>query len=82
MWFLSGNVFHWWSERAPVTIYATSLIWLLLSIPCGNSKFVLPFNPNIREVLGYLQEGLSSNESESECVVGSDHNTECVVAER
>jgi hypothetical protein len=31
-------------------------------------------------VLGYLQ-GLHNAESEIECEIGSDHNTECVAAE-
>jgi hypothetical protein len=45
------------------------------------SKWVTPHNPNFGEVLGYLKEGLSDAESEIECTIENDHNTECAEAE-
>jgi hypothetical protein len=46
------------------------------------SKWGTPHDPSFGgEVLGYLLEGLSDVESESECTVESDHNTECAEAE-
>jgi hypothetical protein len=46
-------------------------------------KSVAPVNPSLQEVVGsYLQEGLSNVESESDGVIGSDHNTECLAAEQ
>jgi hypothetical protein len=48
----------------------------------GTSKWVTPHDVSFgEEVLGYLQERLSDVESESECTIESDHNTECAEAE-
>jgi hypothetical protein len=40
-----------------------------------------PHDPNFGEVLGYMQEGMSDNESESEHTTESDYNMECAKAE-
>jgi hypothetical protein len=45
-------------------------------------KSVAPGNPSFGEVVGYMQEGVSKVESESDCAIGSDHNTDCVAAEQ
>jgi hypothetical protein len=56
--------------------------WPLSPIACWISKSITNYNDNFGEaVLRYLR-GLSNVESESECSVVIDHNTECVVAER
>jgi hypothetical protein len=45
-------------------------------------KWVTPHDSSCgEEVLGYLKEGLSDTDSESECIVQSDHNTECAETE-
>jgi hypothetical protein len=43
----------------------------------GNLELVVPHDFNFGEVLVYLHEGTSDDESESECTVRSDHNMEC-----
>jgi hypothetical protein len=58
------------------TAYTTFSARPLLSIPCGSSKFISPCNLSFgKEVLGYMEEGLTS--VESECY----HNTEYVDTE-
>jgi hypothetical protein len=61
----------------------SELCKFLLSCPhffgVGSFKFVKPCNPSFGEVLGYLQEGVNNVESERECAVGHDHNTENVL---
>jgi hypothetical protein len=49
-------------------------------VSAGTLKWVMPCDPNFREVLGYLQVDLSDIESESKCTVESDHNTDCAEA--
>jgi hypothetical protein len=48
----------------------------------GTSKWVTPRDSNFgEETIGYLQEYLSDVESEGECTIESDQNTECAEAE-
>lgn len=80
MGFLSTNLFWWRSGRSHVTGYVTFLTRPLLSIPYGNSKSVTHCNSSFGEVLGYMQEGMSRNESESERTIASYHNTKMLLS--
>jgi hypothetical protein len=75
----------------PVAVWETTcppVTWFFwLSLPflyCARTwKSVAPWNLSCGEVvLGYMQEGVTNVESESECAIESDHNMECVAARR
>jgi hypothetical protein len=76
-------------EFIPVAVWETArhllrdfLTQTFSFICCGILKSVALGNPSLGEVVGYLQEGLNNVESESDCAIGSDHNTDCVAAEQ
>jgi hypothetical protein len=77
MLLVSGNLFWWRSEGLYVTCYVHKM-----SKHAGTSMWITTHDPNFgEEMVGYLQEGMSDAESESECTIKSDYNTECTEAE-